>query len=437
MYVHCTPRATTPLSGRCQAGNRSAASTRRVAFRQCPTRILHPNARVWNSRRNASTGCGKRTADRVRNEAVLAANKADAEAVKWQLQRRLASLDDEAAVLAFGRIDEDRGDRWYIGRRHVEDERGTPVVVDWRAEVATPFYRATLADPFGLEKRRRFVFTGRELTDLFEEDFDDPDSMRRLGGRPGSAARRVGPGAYRADARHRLDHPGRAGRHHPRAARVVPRRARRAGHGQDRGRPAPRRVPPLRAPHVAVTRRRARRRAQPGIPALHLASAAVARRDVGDADNRRRVARTALSIARRRRPRRRGDQGRRADGDRRRTGRRRTRSRSPTTAYGCVTGTGGSNSRPTSSTRSCTTRAAEARRSPRRRERFRSQLVRRAYTVFTGGEVIELDEGEFGKELLLEPSARKAIDGMWKSVNAVGLVRIAAHPEGGAGARRR
>ena len=49
--------------------------------------------------------------------------------------------------------------------------------------------------------------------------------------------------------------------------------------------------------------------------------------------------------------------------------------------------------------------------------------MRRAYTVFTRGEVIELDEGEFGKELLLEPSARKAIDGMWKSVNAVGLVR--------------
>ena len=52
--------------------------------------------------------------------------------------------------LSFGRIDDEDGDTWYVGRRHVEDERGDPVVVDWRAAVATPFYRATLADPLGL-----------------------------------------------------------------------------------------------------------------------------------------------------------------------------------------------------------------------------------------------------------------------------------------------
>ena len=59
-----------------------------------------------------------------------------------------------------------------------------PVVVDWRAEVATPFYRATLSDPMGLHRRRRFVFTGRELQDIFEEDFDDPDSLAGSGGVP-------------------------------------------------------------------------------------------------------------------------------------------------------------------------------------------------------------------------------------------------------------
>src|SRR5262249_53696378 len=57
------------------------------------------------------------------------------------------------------------------------------------------------------------------------------------------------------------------------------------------------------------------------------------------------------------------------------------------------------------------------------RDRFRSQLVRRAYDRFTGGVAIEMDEGEFGAELLAEPTARKAIDGLWKSVNAIGLVR--------------
>ncbi len=126
----------------------------------------------------------RRTAAKVADEDILGANKADADAVKWQLQRRLASLDDDAAVLCFGRIDEESGDRWYIGRRHVEDEGGAPVVVDWRAGVATPFYRATLADPFGLKRRRRFVFTARELQDVFEEDFDDPDTLVGSGGVP-------------------------------------------------------------------------------------------------------------------------------------------------------------------------------------------------------------------------------------------------------------
>src|SRR5258708_31911623 len=97
-----------------------------------------------------------RTAAKVSNEDILAANEADAEAVRWQLQRRLVSLDDDAAVLCFGRIDEESGGRWDVGRRHIEGRDGTPVVGDWRAGGATPFYRATLADPFGLEHRRRF-----------------------------------------------------------------------------------------------------------------------------------------------------------------------------------------------------------------------------------------------------------------------------------------
>jgi DNA helicase IV len=126
----------------------------------------------------------RRTAGRIREEHVLAANEADAEAVKWQLQRRLASLEEDAGSLCFGRIDESAGGRWYIGRRHVEDGEGTPVVVDWRAAVATPFYRATLADPFGLKLRRRFIFTGRELSDIFDEDFGDPDSLAGSGGVP-------------------------------------------------------------------------------------------------------------------------------------------------------------------------------------------------------------------------------------------------------------
>ena len=55
----------------------------------------------------------------------------------------------------FGRIDE-----WYIGRRHIEDNRHDPVVVDWRAPIAAPFYRATSVDPLGVAFRRRFTLDG-------------------------------------------------------------------------------------------------------------------------------------------------------------------------------------------------------------------------------------------------------------------------------------
>src|SRR5258708_17477606 len=110
----------------------------------------HPDVSFERARLEFAQSCldamRRRTAARVADEDVLAANEADAEAVKWQLQRRLASLDDDAGSLCFGRIDDENRDRWYIGRRHVEEATGVPVGVDWRASVATTFYRATLAD---------------------------------------------------------------------------------------------------------------------------------------------------------------------------------------------------------------------------------------------------------------------------------------------------
>ena len=105
-------------------------------------------------------------------------------AVQHSMLRYRAALDVGARSLCFGRIDEDHGDRWYIGRRHVEDDRGQPVVIDWRAGVATPFYRATFADPLGLERRRRFALEGRTIVDLFDEDFADPASAHGASGIP-------------------------------------------------------------------------------------------------------------------------------------------------------------------------------------------------------------------------------------------------------------
>ncbi len=92
------------------------------------------------------------------------------------IYRRMKALEDDPTVpLFFGRLDYDeahedaRGERFYIGRRHVTDESGDPMVVDWRARISGPFYRASKADPLGVRLRRRFGFQQGAMT-AFEDE---------------------------------------------------------------------------------------------------------------------------------------------------------------------------------------------------------------------------------------------------------------------------
>ena len=117
---------------------------------------------------------------RVRDE-----DSADAKIARLKMVERRQAVDVGDVALCFGRIDEDPiltdGDQWYVGRRHIESAEGTPVVVDWRAPVAIPFYRATAADAFGLSRRRRFSTEVDELVAIFDEHLDDPDSISAAG----------------------------------------------------------------------------------------------------------------------------------------------------------------------------------------------------------------------------------------------------------------
>jgi DNA helicase IV len=89
--------------------------------------------------------------------------------------RRLKALEDDPTVpLFFGRLDyaEDHpeaGRPFYIGRRHVSDETGDPMVVDWRAPISLPFYRASTRDALGVATRRRFGFQNGHVT-AFEDE---------------------------------------------------------------------------------------------------------------------------------------------------------------------------------------------------------------------------------------------------------------------------
>jgi DNA helicase IV len=109
------------------------------------------------------------------------------EYLKADLYHRAEALKDiPDAPLFFGRLDyaasgysetgisEDdgiAGHDFHIGRRHVHAPDGTPAVIDWRAPVSRPFYRASSADPMNLTLRRRFGFSGGELTAYEDEVF--------------------------------------------------------------------------------------------------------------------------------------------------------------------------------------------------------------------------------------------------------------------------
>jgi DNA helicase IV len=87
---------------------------------------------------------------------------------------RQLSSDVEAPPF-FGRTDRDpdpahpEGEVFHIGRRHIRDRAGDPMVIDWRAPISQPFYRATAGDRQGVRLRRRFGFAGGELTSFEDE----------------------------------------------------------------------------------------------------------------------------------------------------------------------------------------------------------------------------------------------------------------------------
>ncbi|MEJ5253938.1 MAG: UvrD-helicase domain-containing protein [Acidimicrobiales bacterium] len=107
--------------------------------------------------------------------------------VIWDtMLHRLAQLDLGEASLCFGRIDfaddgDEGGGSYHIGRIAVADANQEPVIVDWRAPVAEPFYRATGRQPMGLRRRRHFATRGRQLLGIEDELFGDALDALGLG----------------------------------------------------------------------------------------------------------------------------------------------------------------------------------------------------------------------------------------------------------------
>ncbi len=100
----------------------------------------------------------------------------EAEVFEGAISQRLSRLELGDAALVFGRIDrygEGGLESFHIGRLAVADEEREPVVVDWRAPVAEPFYRATGRHAMGLARRRHFSVRGRQILGLEDELFGE------------------------------------------------------------------------------------------------------------------------------------------------------------------------------------------------------------------------------------------------------------------------
>ncbi len=89
---------------------------------------------------------------------------------------RLQSLEAAETRLCFGRLDLADGQSRYIGRLGLADDDQRPLLTDWRAPAAEPFYQATSADPRGVIRRRHIVTSGREVTSL-EDDVLDLEAL--------------------------------------------------------------------------------------------------------------------------------------------------------------------------------------------------------------------------------------------------------------------
>jgi DNA helicase IV len=156
-----------------------------------------PELESERARLATARACRNRMIERLeRLDPQSSADAITAEYIEMAVWEALDSLRSPGAGEFFGRIDGPAPDgtpeQWYIGRRHIENDQHDPVVVDWRAPISAPFYRATAVDPLGVDFRRRFTLVDGEITAYLDEHLDDPDGGAVASGIPDPVLAEIG-----------------------------------------------------------------------------------------------------------------------------------------------------------------------------------------------------------------------------------------------------
>jgi DNA helicase IV len=103
-------------------------------------------------------------------------NRSERDTFADMYANRLARLWAVERGLVFGRLDHLEEGRLYIGKLGLTDDEQERLLIDWRAPVAQPFYRATAAAPMGVTRRRHLQMRGRSVA-VVDDDLLDLDAM--------------------------------------------------------------------------------------------------------------------------------------------------------------------------------------------------------------------------------------------------------------------
>src|SRR6188474_2093822 len=144
------------------------ARTQEIAAEQKVVDRIYERLEGMRAQANALAGEGHR---RASGSSVTGLVERDA--MVHRAATQLKALDAEAEGLVFGRLDFDDGETYHIGRLGVREDR-EPLLVDWRAPAAAPFYRATSGQPLGVVRRRLIICRSAEVVDL-DDDVLSPD----------------------------------------------------------------------------------------------------------------------------------------------------------------------------------------------------------------------------------------------------------------------
>ncbi|RGD56052.1 helicase [Kitasatospora xanthocidica] len=152
-----------PVTARDSSTLAAALRTEQAHLTRLYARLDTERERARRTADGAHDGAGSGGTHQARLEREVRAREA---------ARHAARLEAVERGLCFGRLDERDGTVHYIGRTGLTDETYEPLLLDWRAPAARPFYTATPVHPGPVVRRRHLHTRGRTLTGLDDEALD-------------------------------------------------------------------------------------------------------------------------------------------------------------------------------------------------------------------------------------------------------------------------